>query len=486
MSDQDREVEPRHRDLLEPLESQNQWSSPEQLDQLMKIIVSMDWLILLTFGGLISAGGIWSIFGRIPVTVEGRGILIQPRQVIPFQANIAGQLQTLNVKVGECVQRNQVLATMEPTGAKQLKLLEEKKTQLENQFQDTFALSQQRTITEQQTIAASRLTLEQRLQDTLALTPSLRTREIEAQQQKRRSLEQKLENARSLLPVLKSRLDERHILSSQGAISKDATLEVQIDYTKSQEAIAEIEAELKQLELQTTQTEQQYLDNLNQVSQLQSQLRELDNKATQFDQQNLALKTQGDRELQEVNREIIRLKQQIEGNSQIISTQVGCIIELNASLGQVLESGTRLGYLQTTAEKPALKSLSYLAVKDGKRIKAGMTMIITPDTIQRERFGGIIGQVEKVATLPSTREGILAAIGNADVAQTLSSNGAVIEIEAALEQEQTTVSGYKWSSSQGVTDQITSGTTATVRITLEERAPITFVLPFLRELSGGN
>lgn len=150
---------------------------------------------------------------------------------------------------------------------------------------------------------------------------------------------------------------------------------MQLDYTKSQEVIAEIEAELKQLELQTTQTEQQYLDNLNQVSQLQTQLRELDNKAVQFNQQNLALRTQGDRELQDVNREIARLKQQIEGNSQIVSTQAGCITELNASLGQVLESGTRLGYLQTTVDKPALKSLSYLAVKDGKRIKGGLTMI---------------------------------------------------------------------------------------------------------------
>jgi HlyD family secretion protein len=261
---------------------------------------------------------------------------------------------------------------------------------------------------------------------------------------------------------------------------------VQLDYTKSQEVIAEIEAELKQLELQTTQTEQQYLDNLNQVSQLQTQLRELDNKAVQFNQQNLALRTQGDRELQDVNREIARLKQQIEGNSQIVSTQAGCITELNASLGQVLESGTRLGYLQTTVDKPALKSLSYLAVKDGKRIKGGMTMIITPDTIQRERFGGIVGRVEQVATLPSTREGILAAIGNADIAQTFVSNGAVIEIESILETDATTASGYKWSSSQGTTDPITSGTTATVKITLEERAPITFVLPFLRELGGTN
>jgi HlyD family secretion protein len=31
---------------------------------------------------------------------------------------------------------------------------------------------------------------------------------------------------------------------------------------------------------------------------------------------------------------------------------------------------------------------------------------------------------------------------------------------------------------------VTSGTTAQVRVTIDERAPITFVLPFLRSLSG--
>ena len=466
--------------------SLDQWSSSEQLDQLMKIIAPLDWLTLLTFAGLIGAGVIWSIFGRIPVTVEGRGVLILPRQVIPFQSNVAGQLQSLHVKVGDCVQRDQILATMEPTGTKQLGLLEEKRTQRERQFQDTATLSQQRTITEQQAIATNRNTLSQRLQDSLTLTPTLRTRGLAAQQEQRRSLEQRLENARSLLPVLKTRLDERQLLSSQGAISKDSTLQVQMDYTESQEAIAKLEAELKQLDLQSTETERQYLDNLNQVSQLQTQLRELDNKSAQFDQESLALKTQGDRELQEINREIAILKQQIEGNSQIISTQAGCISELNASLGQVLAAGTRLGYLQVTEPAPTLKGLSYLAIKDGKRVKTGLAITITPDTVQRERFGGIIGRVEKVATLPSTREGILAAIGNADIAQTFGSNGAVIEIESALETDPNTVSGYKWSSSQGITDQITSGTTATVKITLEERAPITFVLPFLRELGGTN
>lgn len=474
-----------HQNSSPPQPDLEHWSSPEQLDQLMKIIAPLDWLTLLTLGGLISAGLIWGIFGRIPVTVAGRGVLIQPRQVIPFQSNVAGQLQTLQVKEGDCVQRYQVLATMEATGTQQLEVLEEKKTQLESQVQDALMVVQERATTEQRAIAATRSTLEERLSNTRALTPLLKTQGLDAHQEQRRSLKQRLENAKEILPLLKTRWEERQGLATQGAISQDSVLQVQLDYTKAQEAIAELEAEQKQLDVKITETQQHYLENLNQISQLEAQLRELDNQAAQFDQESLAIKTQGDRDLQAVNREIALLTQQIAGNNRIISTQSGCITELNASPGQVLEAGTKLGYLQVTEEQPTLKNISYLAVKDAKRVKPGMSMIITPDTVQRERFGGIRGQVETVAILPSTRDGILTAIGNAELAQSLlNTNGAVIEIEAALEQDQTTASGYQWSSSEGTPDPITPGTTALVKITLEERAPITFVFPFLRELNG--
>ncbi|NES67365.1 MAG: NHLP bacteriocin system secretion protein, partial [Okeania sp. SIO2D1] len=47
-----------------------------------------------------------------------------------------------------------------------------------------------------------------------------------------------------------------------------------------------------------------------------------------------------------------------------------------------------------------------------------------------------------------------------------------------------TFSGYQWSSSKGPQQKLTAGTTTTTRVRVEERAPITFVLPILREWSG--
>jgi HlyD family secretion protein len=59
-----------------------------------------------------------------------------------------------------------------------------------------------------------------------------------------------------------------------------------------------------------------------------------------------------------------------------------------------------------------------------------------------------------------------------------------MQVFADLKPDTTTFTGYQWSSSQGPNLKISPGTTATVRVKVEERAPITFVLPILRSSSG--
>lgn len=51
-------------------------SSPEQLDQLMRIVSPRSWLPLAALGGLLACGLVWSFVGRIPVTTTGRGVLV--------------------------------------------------------------------------------------------------------------------------------------------------------------------------------------------------------------------------------------------------------------------------------------------------------------------------------------------------------------------------------------------------------------------------
>ena len=126
----------------------------------------------------------------------------------------------------------------------------------------------------------------------------------------------------------------------------------------------------------------------------------------------------------------------------------------------------------------------YFPVEDGKKIVPGMTIHIAPDTVQRQRFGSMIGIVKTVSAFPITKEGVQSLVGNAEVVDVLLSQGPAIEVMAGLTPNTATFSGYQWSSSTGPPLPITAGTTTTGRVVLEHRAPITYLLPMLRETSG--
>ncbi|MEM1310384.1 MAG: hypothetical protein AAF892_16035 [Cyanobacteria bacterium P01_D01_bin.71] len=61
-------------------ESLERLSSPERLDELMTIVNFKTWLPLGTIGLLLGLGLIWSVVGRIPVTTNGRGLLVENEQ----------------------------------------------------------------------------------------------------------------------------------------------------------------------------------------------------------------------------------------------------------------------------------------------------------------------------------------------------------------------------------------------------------------------
>jgi hypothetical protein len=61
-------------------------SSPEQLDQLLQVVSLKDWLPLASLGFVVAIALVWSIFGKIPLTAEAKGLLLQnptdPNQLI--------------------------------------------------------------------------------------------------------------------------------------------------------------------------------------------------------------------------------------------------------------------------------------------------------------------------------------------------------------------------------------------------------------------
>ncbi|MBE8965191.1 hypothetical protein IQ277_02720 [Nostocales cyanobacterium LEGE 12452] len=52
-----------------------------------------------------------------------------------------------------------------------------------------------------------------------------------------------------------------------------------------------------------------------------------------------------------------------------------------------------------------------------------MKLQVTPSTVQRKRFGDIIGAVTDVSAFPVTKEGALSVVGSSELVQGLMSQG---------------------------------------------------------------
>lgn len=95
-------------------------SSPEQLDQLMQVTTPRAWLALLALLGLIVTVAAWSISDSIPTQVLGQGILLRGEQVLRVTAPAGGLLRSVEVRQGDLVAGDQVIAQIDTLDGGQL------------------------------------------------------------------------------------------------------------------------------------------------------------------------------------------------------------------------------------------------------------------------------------------------------------------------------------------------------------------------------
>lgn len=474
----------KHSHIFRP-EALDRLSSPEQLDRAINVVKPQAWLTLSTMGFVVAVAAAWSVFGRIPLTVTGQGILIKPHHVVEFQAPSSGPLLTLKVKPGDVIKQGDVLAIIDQSVLKQqLQQEQVKLQQLQTQNQETDRL--QKLLIEQQiiTLGQQKMDLENNLRREQS-APKLRDQTLRAIAQKRQSINSRKQQINYLLKSLQSRVDNRRRLFDDRVISQDMVVQAEQEYFNTQAELSEIDVQLKDLEIQETTTQREYLENLNRIDEIKTQIKQLNTQNTKLQEQDLKQKIDKANQIREVKRRIAQLELQLSQESRIISKYNGHILEVSVVPGQMMNPGTRLGSIEAEQPNSKLMSLVYFANKDGKQIKPGMPVQVTPSFAKREREGGIVGTVANISAFPVTTQDITAIVGNKEIAASLAGKGeAKVQALVELEENSTSISGYKWSSSNGSDVKISSGTSTSVQVKVGEKAPISYIIPMLRSWTG--
>lgn len=369
-------------------------SSPEQLDQLMKITRPRSWIALGAMALILAVAILWSVFGSLPTSVSGQGIIMRKGGVFDIVATGSGRISDLqDFKIGEQINKGQILGHIsQPV--------------LEQQIKEAKAdLSEERIVS--------------------AAEGNVQLKVIQAKEERLRSL--------------KTAEQQQADLLRDGLITRQR-------YEETNQAIY----------------------------------------ATQNDiaAAKIALQKQGGNSgtSQAANR-LNELQLQHQLTSNITSNYDGTVVEMMAMNGDAVKDGQPILSIEFENEKKEV--LIYLPPGSiRKLVKPGMMAQISPATSKKERYGYLMGKVRTVSKFPATEQGMMAVLNNATLVREMAKDGPPIVVLVELIPDDKTRSGYAWSSKAGAGVEVRSGTSCTGSFVVENKRPISLVIPMLKETIG--
>lgn len=400
--------------------------SPEELDRLVTITTPLGWFALGTVGFVVLAAVVWGFVGSVPTTVSGEGILLRGGRIANVVALGTGKVATLDVAVGERVKAAQVVGTItQPTLEAQIEGQQATVAKLQANY-DTVKAEQTRGLQEQLVFLAKQ----------------------------RDSTQASIISYQELVKSLTQIVASQKQLMDKGLIPATSYIQTQSQLSQTQISLLQAENQLKKIDADETSAK------------------------ISADQAIFAAETQ----LVQAKSQLADLQTQLEETSKLVASNDGVVIGLVSLPGQAVSTGDAVVSIEALDE--SMKALVYLTSKLGKQVQPGMMMQVSPGTAEVYDYGYIIARVTAVSDAPATEEGMLALLGNQRLVESFTEKGAPIAVEADLEIDDDTPSGFRWSSSKGPPFQIRSGTLCSARVITQEQRPITLVIPLLKELFG--
>jgi len=183
----------------------------------------------------------------------------------------------------------------------------------------------------------------------------------------------------------------------------------------------------------------------------------------------------------ETEETLKKLQNELNLASEVISQADGRVLEVLYGKGDLVQPGMPLFSLERQGRTIKTEVIMYVRAEEGKKIMPGMEAMISPTIVKKEEYGYMLGRVVSVSEYPATSRGMLYTLGNEDLVQTLAAQGASFELHIDLIVDDSTQSGFKWSSPKGPPLKINSGTLCDGSVKVMEQRPVSLVIPALKK-----
>lgn len=400
-------------------------STPEKLDQLIKVTSPKGWIALFTIAIALVTAITWSFFGNVKTKLNVFGVLLGG-EIHEVVATSQGQLISLHVNIGDAVEEGDVIATIE-------------QPELYQQIEEVKASLKEREFDLQQLISYGNQ--DTRLQGELV-------------QQQKSSIDLQIQSENKKLVFIRNQLKTEKNLLGLGLITNSQVV-------NTQQQIDESKNSIERLKSQMVQTSSQ---KLNIGFDLQ--------KKININKQRIA----------ENKRRLNNLKERYDIQTNIRSSYSGEVLEVLTDAGIIVGQGSPLFKLKNKNKntRDKLRGVLYIPSQDGKKIKEGMEALVVPSTVQPQEYGFMKGKITYVSDFPITKKGMMMTVKNDQLVQGLLSRGAMFEVHVEFEKDEQAFSGFKWTSAKGPQIAINEGTSCIGKITIKSEPPATMVVPALK------
>lgn len=397
-------------------------SRPGDLDRAIKLTSPSSWLLLSVLALCIGSIVTWGLLGRLSVYVNGPGVIERiDGRIAEIVATAEGTVETITIQAGAQVKEGDLLFTL--------------------------ALAE---LTAQRDAAAATLKSQTDEFDRFKTQADADVKKRQANVEDQiKSLQANLDDQQKNLAKLQEIEGSEEELLDQGIVTQTRVQTAFAALIAVRQSIRESQDKIGTLQLEQIEFEDHVSKNIAEL-----RLR--------------VITAQG---------RLDYLQAQLDFGGKVIAPADGLVTEVTTEVGRIVNAGDQLATLESGGQE--LRVRGYLPIGKGKRVETDMTAEISPTSVRSDIYGSARGTVQSVSRLPVSEGELRNLYGNDELVAEMTKDGAPIEVLVGLVADQATVSGFKWTSSEGPPAELTPGTTADVRVLTAERAPITLFLPIL-------
>lgn len=396
------------------------WDTPQIVSPPISVAISV-------FSAGVIALLIWSLTYRFPIATSSTGLLYQAPRLSSVTAKIGGMIEEVHVTVGQEVKKGQQLATLD----------------LIDDHVKLKSARQQSDLADNNELVASNLIPRELKQQIVSARKSLD------------EINNTLSSQENVLEKKLANLKKYKKLESKGFLSSIELLQYEEDIVNLEAELGKLRAEQNKFIAERESTRRQLATTLNSTRMSLSQARE---------------------------NELLSKNRLIKANG-LISPIDGIVVQILKRQGQAVSNGLEL-FVISPVQSKGIEGAFLVSGEDAAKIKQGDEALISPSSASSQRFGYMKGVVKNISPYPSNLSAFTRFIGSESLAvDVFASQESKLPFLVLVEPV------YKngdlvWNGSKGPTWKIRSGTLAKAKIIYQKRLPLSYVLPWLKSVTG--